>query len=362
LGRDIAPAEVRGILESLMFGVAVHGDGFLVTVPSWRATKDISLKDDLVEEIGRMVGYATITPEAPVVPTKPPLENRRLHFYRALRRACTAQGFDEVYNYSFLSEETVARFGLDPAAHLRVANPIASDQALMRLSLIPGIWKNIIENSKNFDEFRIFEIGFEIHKKEGALPDEVPHLVAAFHQRSKEAMPLYEVKRLAECLMPGCEVRPAQARAYEHPTRTAEVSWRGVKIGRLFEFHPNLVESRAVVLDIDLGVWEALPFEEKRYKSVRRFPESAFDLSFVAPRRALVGDLRNHIVSFAGPVLESISFLRVYEGAPLPEGSKSVSFRLVMAAHDRTLSSEEVTSVRDEIIQGMRKLGYDMRV
>jgi len=363
LGREISSGEVRSILESLMFGVTESGAGtFVVTVPSWRATKDISLKDDLVEEIGRMVGYATITPEAPVVPTKPPLENPRLRFLRAVRQTCIGQGFDEVYNYSFLSEETVQRFEMDPAAHVRVANPIASDQALMRRSLVPGIWRNIGENSKHLDEFRIFEIGFEIHARDTGLPDEIPHLIAAYYQRAKEAVPLFEVKRLAECLMPGCELKPTGARVHEHPTRTADVLWKGACIGRLFEFHPNFVEGRAAVLDVNLGIWEQLPAPEKRYRPIRRFPESAFDLSVVAAKRTLVGDLRNQIVSFAGPMLESISFLRQYEGAPLPEDTKSVSYRLVMAAHDRTLSSEEVGAIRDQIIQGMRSLGYEMRV
>src|SRR5262249_25390985 len=108
LGRDIAAGEVRRILEGLMFGVSETADGFQVTVPSWRATKDISIKDDLVEEIGRMVGYATIEPKAPIVPAAPPPDNPRRRFHRAIRRMCADQGYDEVYNYSFLSEEVAS--------------------------------------------------------------------------------------------------------------------------------------------------------------------------------------------------------------------------------------------------------------
>ncbi|MCC6343705.1 MAG: phenylalanine--tRNA ligase subunit beta [Bryobacterales bacterium] len=363
LGRPIESAEVRSILESLMFGVSETSPGvFSVSVPSWRATKDISIKDDLVEEIGRMVGYATITPTAPVVPTKPPPDNPRRRFHRAVRQAVAAQGYHEVYNYSFLSEEDVRRFGLAPAEHVAVANPISVDQALLRRTLIPGIWKNIRENSKHFDQFRLFEVGVEIHKREGGLPDEVPHLVAAIYERTKEIGPFYEVKRLAECLMPGCELQPGPARMFEHPSRAADVAWRGETVGRLFEFHPDFVEGRAVVLDVDLARMEALAPVERRYQPVRRFPGSAFDLSVIAPRRALAGDLRKQLASFAGPRLESIVYLRQYEGSPLPDDAKSVSFRLTVAATDRTLSSEEVGATRDAIIEGMRGLGYEMRV
>ncbi|HUQ91324.1 MAG TPA: phenylalanine--tRNA ligase subunit beta [Bryobacteraceae bacterium] len=363
LGRPMEAGEVRRILEALMFGVTETKPGvFSVAVPSWRATKDISIKDDLVEEVGRMVGYATIPPTAPIIPAAPPPDNPRRRFHRAVRQLVAAQGYDEVYNYSFLSEDEVRRFDLDPAAHVRVANPISVDQALLRRTLVPGVWKNIQENSKHAEQFRLFEIGSEIHRKPGSLPDEIPHLTAAIYQRTKETGPLYEVKRLAECLMRGCELKPAAARRFEHPSRTADVIWKGNTVGKLFEFHPDFVEGRAVVLDVDLALIEHLSPVEKRYKPVRRFPESAFDLSVIAPTRALVGELSKQAVSFAGPYLESIQFLRQYEGAPLPEHAKSVSFRLTVAAQDRTLASEEVGAIRDAIIAGMRGLGYEMRV
>lgn len=363
LGRDITAAEVRSILEALSFGVTESGPGvFTVTVPSWRATKDISIKDDLVEEIGRMIGYATITPVAPATPTVPPHDNPRRKAHRALRALVAAQGFDEVYNYSFLSEETAAHFGFAPEAHLKVLNPISSDQSLMRLSLIPGLWKNIQDNARHYDQFRLFEIGYEIHRKEGSLPDEVPHLAAAVYQKTKEQGPFFEAKRLAECILPGCELKPAEARAFEHPSRTADILWWGQRAGRIFEFHPNYVEGRAVLVDVNLGVVESLGAADKRYKPIRRFPSSAFDLSVVTLQRTLTGDIEKLLRQHAGPQLEALDFLRQYEGAPLAEGQKSVSFRLTIAAQDRTLSSEEVAAVRDNIISGMRSLGFDLRV
>lgn len=364
LGKEMEAAEVRGILEALCFGVTQPQAGiFSVTVPSWRATKDISIKDDLIEEIGRMIGYSTITPVPPLTPTEAPPDNPRRRFHRRLRELVRDQGFDEVYNYSFLSEEDARRFALDPAVHVKVANPISIEQALMRRTLIPGIWKNIQENSKHFEEFRLFEIGYEIHRKEDSLPDEIPHLAAAIYQRTKETGPLYEVKRLADCILPGSELRPAaETSVYEHPTRTADVVWRGRMVGRLFEFHPNFVEGRAVLLDLNLGLIETMGMPEKRYQPVRRYPESAFDLSVIGERRTLVGEVEKKIRSFAGLQLESIRFLRQYEGPPLAEGAKSISFRLVVAAKDHTLSNDEVTAIRDGIIAGMRAEGFEMRV
>ncbi len=364
LGRAVGEDEVRDILERLSFGVSAARPGRLVvTVPSWRATRDISVKDDLVEEVGRMVGYDSITPQAPLVATTVPPVNEERAYHHAVRDMCAAQGFTEVYNYSFVSEEQARAFHLDPAAHLAVANPIASDQGLLRMSLVPGVWSNIVENSKHRDEFRLFEIGREIHKREAGLPEEIPHLAAAVYARHGDGVAgLFEIKRLAECVMPGVEARPAAACAYEHPARSGELIWRGRAVGRLFELHPSMVEGRAAVLDVDLALAHELSAAEKRYTPIRRFPSTAFDLSVVAKQRELVADLRGMVAGFAGPMLESIVYLRQYSGPPLPEDAKSVSFRLTLGSPERTLSSEEAGQIRAAIIEGMRGLGYELRV
>jgi phenylalanyl-tRNA synthetase beta chain len=277
LGRAVDSAEARRILESLAFGVTeAETRVFQVTVPSWRATKDVSIKDDLVEEIGRMVGYDSIAPAAPMIPTVPLPRNAERAFHREARGIFVDQGFTEVYNYSFLSEEDVCAFGLDPAAHVRVSNPIASDQALLRTSLLQGIWKNIRENSKRREEFRIFEIGLEIHRSAEGLPDEIPHLVAALYARHGDGEAgLFELKRAAECFLPGAIAKPAEPRPFEHPARAARVLWRGRTVGRLFELHPSLVGfGRAAVVDLDLRIVQSLGGAETKYTPIRRYPRA----------------------------------------------------------------------------------------
>ena len=366
LGRHVEAAEVRDILERLEFGVAEAEPGVLsVTVPSWRATKDVSIKDDLAEEVGRMIGYDSITPREPLMPvTAPPSDEDRL-FHRSVRAMLAAQGFTEVSNYSFISEEQARELGLDPEAHVAVANPIAADQSLMRLSLLPGILKNLRENSKHFGSFRLFEIGREIHPEvrlADGLPTEIPHLAAAIYARENGAGALLELKRVAECLMPGAEVHPAAPRRFEHPARAAEVLWQGAVVGRLFELEPSLLEGRGAVLDVDLRRVEQLRPPQKRFRPIQRYPASGFDLSVVAGLRELAGDLEKRVAALAGAALVSIEFQRRYSGPPIPEGMQSVSFRLTLAAADHTLSLDEVGVIRTRIIEGMREQGYELRV
>ena len=360
LGRAIEKTEVAKILTSLEFGVTDRGDSLSVTVPSWRATKDVSIKDDLVEEVGRVIGYASITPTPPELPVRVPPANPERAYHRRVRIAAAAQGFTEVYNYSFINEAQLKPFGFDAAVHVAVANPIASDQDLLRASLLPNIVRNISDNLRHFETFRLFEIGNEIHKgADGELPAEIPHLTAV--ACSKHDTLIFDLKRLAECLMPGCTVHPAPPRVYEHPARAAEVRWRGEVVGRLFEFHPSVVEARAAALDVDLAKMHALEPAARRYEALRRFPVSAFDLSVVTAPRELTGVLESHLRELAATDLVSLEYLRTFSGAPLPDHTKSVSFRLTIGAGDRTLNSDEMTAIRTRIMDGMRARGYDLR-
>ena len=321
LGCELPPAEVRRILEALEFKV---DHVFNVTVPSWRATKDISIKEDLVEEIGRMIGYDNIVPVAPLSPARVPPANPERQFHHEVREMAAAQGFTEVHNYSFINEKSAEDFGFTEL--------VQTEHHYLRPSLLPGILKNIHDNARHFDSFRLFEIGNEIH------PDhEAPHFVAAIFGKETG---LFELKRLADCLLPGIPVRPTAARNYEHPQRAALVG----EIGRLFEFHPKMVENgRAAVLDLDLNLLNQP--REVRYKPLRRFPESAFDLSFIVPGRTLIADVQSAIPKL--PEILSIEFLREFA---LPDAQRSLTYRITLGAADRTLTSEEVSAIRERIL------------
>ena len=362
LGRTVEPAEVKKILTSLGFTVWSAGPDVLsVGVPSWRATKDVTVKDDLVEEVGRMLGYDSITPRPPLLACAPPPPNPARDFEHIVREILVDEGFTEVYNYSFVTAEEVRRLGLDPAGHVRVGNPIAADQELMRSTLLSGILRNIETNSRNFPSFRFFEIGAEIHKQTTGLPNEKPHIAAVLYSREGDgASNLFELKRVAECLMRGCVVEPAPARSFEHPQRAANVVWRGQTVGRLFELHPSLVSSgRAAVLDADLTRVRELSAAPVKYEPLRRFPVSSFDLSVVAAARSHALAIQNQLAELAGPALVSIEFVRDYMLTP---EQRSVSFRIAVGAPDKTLSSDEAGAIRQHIIDGMTARGFELRL
>jgi phenylalanyl-tRNA synthetase beta chain len=361
------------ILTSLGFVVSESTPGLLtVTVPTWRATKDISIKDDLVEEVGRMIGYDEIAPVAPLVAAVVPPPNPMRTFLRQVRLQLAAQGFTEVQNYSFVNEADIGRFSFDLSSHLGIRNPIASELTHLRRSLLPGLFRNLASNVRHYPDFRIFEIGNEIHPNagiaQGDLPSEVTHAAALIYDLRGDEQDFFELKRVLECVFPGARLTAANARPYEHPMRTAEIHWCDATIGRIFELHPSLlqqedIEGRAVVFDVDLELAQNLAAARAlKYTPLRKYPTSGFDLSVVTQARTPVDQIQHALANLAGSDLASIDFVRQYDGPPLRPGEKSVSYHLEVGALDHTLSAEEVTEIRNRVIEGMRALGFDLRV
>jgi phenylalanyl-tRNA synthetase beta chain len=258
---------------------------------------------------------------------------------------------------------------MDLAQHLAVKNPIASELTHLRRSLLPGLFKNIVSNVRNFREFRLFEIGNEIHPRRGGLlPDEKTHAAAAIYDAQGNEQEFFELKRVVECLFPGSRVSAVKAESYEHPMRTAEIIWRQMAIGRLFELHPTLlenegIEGRAVCFDVDLDLAQRLAASQRvAYKPLRKYPTSGFDLSVVSSMSVPVDQIQDELTRLAGSDLAAIEFVRQYAGPPLPEGQKSVSYHLEIGALDHTMTADEVTVIRNRIIQGMRDAGFELRV
>ena len=369
LGKNLSQADLMRILGALGFGLSEANNAeLLVTVPTWRATKDISLKDDLAEEVGRMVGYDSITPTAPRVESVTPPANPIRPYLRQLRGQLTAQGFTEVYNYSFTNDTDARRFGLSLGEHIAVRNPIASELTHLRRSLVPGLFQNVITNVRYFPEFRLFEVGNEIHPKDMGEPLEIMHVAGMFYSAHGNEPEFFEMKRVVECLFPGARLAAAEARTYEHPARAAEIQWRDAAIGRLFELHPFLLqteglEGRAFVFDVDAntaqGVGSAVAV---RYEPLRKFPTSGFDLSVVCDLHTPVDSICDALRHLAGSDLAGIEFVRQYTGTPFGPNQKSVSYRLEVGALDHTLTAEEVTAIRGRVIEGMQEQGFELRV
>src|SRR5262249_11554014 len=186
------------------------------------------------------------------------------------------------------------------------------------------------------------------------------HLAAAIYGRDTNGANLLEMKRVAQFLSPECKIVPAKPRDKNaHPERSAYVEVGGQRFGYLFELHPSLLDrGRAAILYIDLDALRMISAQAQKYQPLRRFPTSSFDLSIVAGTREPVATLEDKLRQLAGPDLIALQFLLIF---PLPSDKKSVSFRLTFGADDRTLTNEEVTGIREQVVGGIKSAGYELR-
>ncbi|HEX9664469.1 MAG TPA: phenylalanine--tRNA ligase subunit beta, partial [Patescibacteria group bacterium] len=159
MGLELADREVIKILKDLGFEVNSTKADYKVIAPTWRATKDIAIPDDLVEEVARIYGYDQIPTKLPNIDITPPARNLELLVERKIKNFLVyGPGWTEVYNYSFVNEKQLENLGIDYSRHIKIQKPLSSDQTLLRQSLIPSLLKNTVDNLRFYDQFKLFEI------------------------------------------------------------------------------------------------------------------------------------------------------------------------------------------------------------
>lgn len=366
LGHAVGEATIVKILSDLAFELAPVAPGvYDVTVPSWRATKDIGIPEDLVEEVGRVFGYDNIPPAAPVVTLDRPDRNARKKLERAARQHLSlAAGLDELQTYSFDDDAFLARAGIAPApARVTLRNPISQDEPAMRTSIVPALVAALDKNARGFDTIRLYEIG-RVFDPSRATDDGLPHqpttlalLVAATSAPAagstswfREARGLLDglcraIERAAPELVPG-----GVAHAWAHPVRQAALRSGGAVIGHVAELHPRLLATLGLrhtgaVLELDLDALRAAAPAPLRYHHLPRFPAVYRDFAAVVPAGATSESVRAAIAG-ASPLVTDVRFLSVFA---LPDGTKSLAYSATFSAPDRTLTDAEVKAAEDLI-------------
>ena len=377
LGIDIGVDAITRILTGLRFGVSFTDGAFTIDVPSFRATKDIGVPYDIVEEIGRVYGYDNITPVAPAVDLRPPKERNEFRTFEWYARDIFALelGFTEVMNYSFVGEDLIRRGGGEPGRELMLRNALASHHDRLRRDLAPGLLDQITGNLRYFHDFNLFEVGRVYLKEDRQSPDlaqEHTLLAAAMVNAGPEDF--YRLKGAIERYLHrlglnGVSFEPAgdDLPGWAHPGQTAMVTVQRKPVGVLAGLHPpvaknfDIARHRVALCELNLGSLFALPKRPLKFKPWSEQPSSPFELSVLADRRVYVRDIEAIIRKAVGKQLMDIGLFSVYEGASVPEGKKSVSYRMVFGDAGRTLSSDEINSLRQGVIDALLAAGFPLK-
>ncbi len=374
LGERLPEEQIIGILESLRYGVERNGQQLHLTVPSYRATGDVSMKADIVEEIGRIYGYDNITPIAPLVLSDPPRANLQRELEWQLRDIlCQKLNFDEVSNYSFANPQTYEKAGFDTEGYLRLRNPISVDADRMRGDLIPQIIANCATNQKHFEQFRLFELGRTIRKQDRndkALANETTRLCGAVY--GEEETPFYVTKGLIlqlleEIRLPNVQVTiPQNLPSWLHPGRSIQLNFAKKTIGLLGELHPRIADrfelkKRVALFDLDVDLLFNLPRKKLAFEPLQRFPVNPVEITVVVDRTRPVAEIEQVIRKAAGKRLFDMAFLYKYEGERLTQGKKAVTYRVVFGAKDCTLAHEETAALHEGLLKALRDANMPIR-
>ena len=375
LGTDINADESTRILKCLDMSAHRESDEiYRVTPPTYRV--DITREIDLVEEVARLYGYDRIPVTLPPVSVVNVMKDRKKILSDSIRKILGGSGYSEVITYSFISPGLVDQLGFasedERRKIVKIRNPLAEDQSIMRSTLIPGLLETMKKNANNgcFD-LKVFEIGrVFFHHKEGELPIEknmIGCMITGLRYddlwSSKLYADFYDIKGCIENILDGLRISGLKFRSYYgeallHSGKSCEVYVCDQLIGVVGEVHPDVLrrmdlKNLAYVFEIDLDILTNLFSGEVLYKDLPRFPSVVRDVAFVVGQEMEADKMLNLAVNMGKELLEKVSIFDVYSGKSIPHGKKSLGLRFTYRVADRTLTDDEVNQVHGGIVKSI---------
>jgi phenylalanyl-tRNA synthetase beta chain len=382
IGIDISKAEIVDILKRLFFKVtevkkSTTANSILkIEVPSFRAQKDISTEDDIIEEIARIYGYDKIPAVLPTLPTNLPRPNEeRSTKHNARKFLSLGLGFDEIMTYSFYSKDDLTKSGLEESNHIKILNFLSEDQTHMRVSLTPNLLKKIDLNSKYLDDFKLFEIGRTYKDTGKYFPLEEKWIAGAIVTKDKKAgdKTFYEAKGAVDQLLkylkiPFYKLAKCSHASYAHPVKSTEIlSTKGETLGRIFILHP-VVQKNFELQKLTCALFELnltlLVKSEKRipkFKELPKFPLIEIDISVVVDETLEIAEIENEILKADKQLIKAVKLFDFYKGENIEKGKKSVAFKVTLASDERTLTDGDMKEVQEKIFDNLKSIGGTIR-
>ena len=377
LGVKVSLERAIKILNDLGFEVnEKNSKQVKMAVPFWRL--DIEGPEDLMEEVGRIVGYENIK-EAPIVmAVEPPYKNKEREFEEQLADKLIGLEFDEVRNYSFYSAKDIKECGI-AGNHIELQNPLSEELTFLRQSMLPGILRNVALNQKHFNGFSIFETGRvylgNLNGKQNKIGKEREPLKlagAVFCGKHQKGDAFYLAKGKIQALLMSYDInQKIEFKAAEkfsnkayHLTRSAKIMIEGKDIGEIGEIESEVagayhIKKKAVVFEIDFAALQELASQEKRYEPLQKFPTVLRDTSMFVDLKTETGSVIQAIQKAGGSKLEKIKLFDVY--LDKKNNRKSLAFHLTFEKDDRTMKSEEIDEIISKITKSLEKKGIQVR-
>ena len=386
LGVQISDEEQGDILTRIGFGVRA-GEGVLeVDVPPARATKDVTIEQDLIEEVGRLYQYGNVPEAALVAAIVPPTADLRRRMVRAVQdRLAGAARFHEVMSYSFQSDALHDALGAGGASYVTVQNPVAEGSSRMRRDVLPSLLAVLENNRRHRDDVALFELG-KGYRPEGASergePTEVHQVALAWAgTRPEEGAPyhtarLWRLRAVLEDLLDALGL-PAptfaagqDVPAWAHPAKCLDVVVEREVVGRLAELEPGVavdlglageLASDVACAELSLDALLAASARPPGYEPIPRFPGVKVDVAVLAPDELPAGELAAVIERAGRGAVAGLELFDLYRGESLGEGRKSLAWHVLLQSQTKTLTDKDAQKFLSRVERAVAELGGELR-
>lgn len=360
LGMILRLDEVLDVFNRL--GFTVTGDDELeVIIPSRRT--DISIVEDLIEEVGRIISYNNVIGKMPIVSIKPGKYSKRALMIKELRHLLNSLGLNQVITYSLISESEINKFVPIKHDEIVLLNPMSEDRKLMRQSLLSGLLGVYEYNTaRSVTDVNIFEIGSVYYLDNGTHEDTTisgllsgNYLTNDWQGKTIKA-DFYLVKGIIENMMRymGLNNRYSFSSVNipkdYHPTRSASLIIDNQVIGYLGQVHPSMTKKEVYIFELNLDLLMSFKVHEIKYKEVSKYPGINKDLAFVVDKSVTSQEIMSVIKQVGGRLLTNLDVFDVYEGSNVLANEKSIAYSLTFEDPTKTLNDEEVTNLVNKII------------
>lgn len=363
LGMQISEQEILEVFRKLGFTTTVKDEIITVSVPKRRI--DISIKEDLIEEVGRIYGVNNIKGKLPDIAPKMGSYDK---IERQIRNKMMDLGLNETLSYVLVPENEAKMFTKDDTQVVKLLAPLSEDKNTLRHSLSVALHKIYKYNkARSNKDVSIFEIGkaFQKQNEEYSETKKLAALMSGEYYvgMEKKKVDFYVIKGIAEEVLDylGYNGRYSFVKDLNktpdemHPGQSAVISVNNDIVGLIGKIHPSAEKEDVFILEIDLDKLLAKKVGKMKYKEISKFPNIKKDLAVVVDKKVTAQEIGINIKKFAGSLLENYEVFDVYTGEGVAENKKSVAFSLTFGKQDRTLTDEEINAVMDKIIEGLEK-------
>ena len=386
LGMTIAKKDVLDVFRRLAFELIIDGkksnfteteqdlekvEKIVVSVPRRRG--DITIKEDLIEEVGRIYGVDNIVGKLPEMPMKAGSYDK---VTRGIRNKMIDLGLNETLSYILVNDKEAKYFTKDDSELVRLLDPMTEERNTLRHSILPSLLKIYEYNkARNNKDVSVFEIAktFYKHGEEYGENNKIAALMSGefyLGVDSKKKVDFYIIKGIAEELLDylgyngrySFIVKEDKMPDEVHPGQSALISVNNDIVGLIGKVHPSLEKDDVYVMEIDLDKLLDKKVGKMKYKEISKFPSVKKDLAVVVDKEVTSNEIATLIKKAAGSSLSNIDVFDVYTGKGIEENKKSIAYSLTFEKNDRTLTDEEVNEALTKVIEMLeKKLGASLR-